>query len=491
MGFMSLIFVIVLVVVLLLIASLSGSIGDLYHSLRKQHEDGSAEKEEKALDWAKTLSNTARAFIILLIPLAFYFVLKDTIYMGHYQEWLNMIVRWFHITIGIAWIGASFYFVFLENSLNRTKGLRDELAGNLWAVHGGGFYYVEKYKIAPKVIPRELHWFKYEAYFTWISGITLLFIVYYFQAESMLVDKTVLDIHPYLAITIGLVSLFAGWVIYDLMSRTPLLKKPMWFGIVGFIILMCFAYFYTCVFSARAAYIHFGALIGTMMVGNVFFVIIPAQKAMVKAATEGGHLDPWLGKHAGLRSYHNNYFTLPVLFVMISNHFPSTFGYEQPWFILGLITLGSAGVKHYLNLNEKGEKSVWVMPISVAILCGAAFISAPENPTGSCEDEVAFSAVYNIINTRCTQCHSSSPTDLTYTSPPNGVKYDTAEEIKVMSEKIMQRVVITKTMPQNNITGMLPEERELIRCWIEQGSNIDAGVVAPVTPVTSSFKHEH
>jgi len=494
MSLFAIILCVVLLVVLLLIASLSGSIGKIYHRIRSENEAENTEEFEESLSFAKTLSNTARALIILVIPLTFYFVLKDTIYLGHYQEWLNMIVRWFHITIGIAWIGASFYFVFLENSLNRTKDLRDELAGNLWAVHGGGFYYVEKYKIAPKVIPRELHWFKYEAYFTWMSGIALLFIVYYFQAESMMVDKTVFDIHPYAAVAIGLISLAMGWIIYDWMCSTSLLHKPMWFGIVGFILLMCFAYGYTLIFSARAAYIHFGALMGTMMVGNVFFGIIPAQKAMVKAAKNGTALDPRLGKLAGLRSYHNNYFTLPVLFVMISNHFPSTFGHEQPWLILGMLTLGSAGVKHYLNLNEKGQESVFVMPIAVLILLGAVFISAPENPTGNCDDEVSFAAVYNVMQTRCVQCHSASPTDKTYTSPPNGVKYDTADEIKVMSEKIMQRVVITKTMPQNNITGMLPEERELIRCWINQGSNINAGVVAPIntsSASTTSAKHEH
>jgi uncharacterized membrane protein len=210
-------------------------------------------------------------------------------------------------------------------------------------------------------------------------------------------------------------------------------------------------------------------MLGSIMVANVFFVIIPAQKAMVKAAREGKPLDPQLGKNAGMRSLHNNYFTLPVLFVMISNHFPSTFGNEYSWLVLAVITLGTAGVKHYLNLKEKGQLSVWVMPVSVLILLGAAFMTAPEKP-GSCHSEVSFAEVNAIIQQRCISCHSAKPTDNVYTAAPNGVMYDTPLDIVKLKDKIMQRVVITKTMPQNNKTNITQKERDMIGCWINQGA---------------------
>lgn len=435
-----------------------------------------SENEHKRAYWedkmglAKGILYAATGFAIIALLNVIYLLVAGSPYEGHFREWLNIVVRLIHITFGIAWIGASFYFVFLENSLNRTKNLRDELAGNLWAVHGGGFYYVEKYKLAPKTIPKELHWFKYEAYFTWLSGFCLLSVVYYLNAKSFLIDPNVLDISPVTGIWISIASLVVGWIVYDLLCRTPLLQKGVWFAILGFLILTGFAYFYSQVFSSRAAYIHFGAVIGTMMAGNVFFVIIPAQKAMVKAAKEGSPLDPKLGKYAGLRSLHNNYFTLPVLFVMISNHFPSTFGHEYNWAVLAAISLGTAGVKHYLNLMEKGQKSVWVMPISVVILLGVVFVTSPDQINRECETEIGFTEVYSIFNQRCTSCHSSQPTDDVWSSPPNGIVYDTPEDIVKLTDKIMQRVVITKTMPQNNKTGITPEEREIIRCWIEQGA---------------------
>jgi uncharacterized membrane protein len=409
--------------------------------------------------------------VIIALLVCLYLAARGTAMEAHLNEWLNIIVRVMHITFGIAWIGASFYFVFLENALNRKENLRDELAGNLWAIHGGGFYYLEKYKLAPREIPKQLHWFKYEAYFTWLSGIGLLFIVYYFNARAMVIDKNVLDLSPVAAIAIGLGSFILAWFIYHLLCKTRLVNNGPLFAIIGFIIATGFAYFYSQVFNSRAAYIHFGAMLGTLMAANVFFIIIPSQKAMVKAAKDGKPPDPKLGKHAGLRSLHNNYFTLPVLFVMVSNHFPSTFGYRYPWLILAIITLGSAGIKHYLNLKEKGQLSVWVLPVSIIILLAAAFISAPQKE-GACRSDISFSEINSIITKRCTPCHSSKPTDDVYKSPPNGVSYDTPDNIVKLKDKIMQRVVITKTMPQNNKTGMTPEERDAVRCWIEQGARL-------------------
>jgi uncharacterized membrane protein len=407
----------------------------------------------------------------LLLVYIVYILLEKTIYVGHIQEWMNIIVRWMHITFGIAWIGSSFLFVFMENSLKPNKN-RPELKGDMWMVHGGGFFFVEKYQVIPKEIPRELHWFKYEAYFTWLTGFMLLFVVYYFNASAMLVDPNIWDIPSWLGVVIGIGSLALGYLVYDLLCRTPLLKKPLYFGIVGFILLTCFAYGYTQLFNARAAYVHFGALIGTLMAGNVFFVIIPAQKATIAAAKRGESPNPWLGQYAGLRSFHNNYFTLPVLFVMISNHFPSTFGNEYAWAVLAALSLASAGIKHYANLREKGQLSTYVLPLSVLLMLSIAFVTAPQSVGGKCDSEITFTEIYQIFEQRCVSCHSSSPTDDTYTAPPNGVVYDTPQDITKLTDKIMQRVVITKTMPQNNKTGITPEEREKIRCWIEQGAAI-------------------
>lgn len=447
------------------------------HALEKRiqaDDDAGLNVETKKEEIASSQAFTYTALVLVSIGMAasFYIYVQGTPWEAHLMEWLNIVVRLMHITFGIAWIGASFYFVFLENALNRTKDVRDELAGNLWAVHGGGFYYLEKYKVAPKTIPKHLHWFKYEAYFTWVTGISLLFVVYYFNASALLIDKNVLDITAMQAIGIGIGSFVVAWILYDLLCKSPLVKQPLLFALIGFVVLTGLAYFYTKVFSPRAAYIHFGAMIGSLMVANVFFVIIPAQKAMVNAAKKGLPLNPQLGKNALNRSLHNNYFTLPVLFVMISNHFPSTFGYGQPWLILAIISLGTAGVKHYLNLREKGQLSVWVLPVSIVILLAGAFISAPSKNPGACNEKIEFSTVNAIIQERCVSCHSSKPTDDVYKAAPNGVMYDTPEDIVRKKDLIMQRVVLTKTMPQNNKTNITEKERDIIRCWIEQGAQV-------------------
>ena len=229
--------------------------------------DEQQEKSESIQNWVYT----AIVFTIIAIIASAYFMVKGTPYEGHLMEWLNIVTRVMHITFGIAWIGASFYFVFLENALNRKENLRDEIAGDLWAVHGGGFYYLEKYKVAPRAIPKHLHWFKYEAYFTWLSGFALLFIIYYFNASAMLIDSNVMKLSASSAIVISLGSFVIGWIAYDLLCKSPLVKKPWLFTLIGTIILVGFAYFYSQVFSGRAAFIHFGAMLGTLMAANVFF----------------------------------------------------------------------------------------------------------------------------------------------------------------------------------------------------------------------------
>jgi uncharacterized membrane protein len=458
---MAIVFLILFSVILVMLTIMTFRL----RTITKKQQDDSEETTGLVQGWIYA----AMIFTIIAIISSIYFIVKGTPYEGHLKEWLNIVVRVMHITFGIAWIGASFYFVFLENALNRTENVRDELAGNLWAVHGGGFYYLEKYKVAPRTIPRHLHWFKYEAYFTWLSGFALLFIIYYFNASAMLIDANVLELNSTQAIAISIGSFIAGWIIYDLICKSPLRKKPIVFAVVGTIILVGFAWFYSRVFSGRAAFIHFGAMIGTLMAANVFFVIIPSQKAMVNAAKKGMLPDPQKGKNALFRSIHNNYFTLPVLFVMVSNHFPSTFGNKYQWIVLAAISIGAAGIKHWLNLREQGRLSVWILPASILLLLAVAYATAPKLSTGKCND-VHFAEINSIIQQRCISCHSSRPTDDVYTAPPNGVKYDTPVEIIAKKDLIMQRVVITKTMPQNNKTNMTEEEREQVRCWLEQGA---------------------
>ncbi len=411
-------------------------------------------------------------FAVVLGYLTYVAVLGTSMY-GYVMEWLNLAVRWTHVIAGIMWIGASFYFIFLENNLNRTHGLRDELAGNLWAIHGGGFYYVEKYKVAPKVIPTHLHWFKYEAYFTWLSGFALLFLVYYADAKAFMIDPTVADISVPVSIAIGVGSLVLGYVIYDIMCRSKLILNQGRFALVGTVIMAVICYALTHLLSGRAAFIHVGAVIGTIMVGNVFFTIIPSQKALVRAAKTGQPLDATLGKKAGQRSLHNNYFTLPVVFIMISNHFPSTFGHSGNWIILMVMIVASAGIKHYWNLLDRGEnKPVWLAGSVISLVVMSFVISPAFEDTMDNTIPASFEEANAVIQARCVQCHSASPTDDQWTAAPNGVMYDTPEQIATMADKIMTRAVRTKTMPQGNKTGMTDEERTVLKRWILQGAQI-------------------
>ncbi len=414
--------------------------------------------------------------ILALLCVLFYIIYYLAEWAGistHVLDWLHLIVRWVHVIFGVSWIGASFYFIFLENSLNRTDNLRDELAGNLWAIHGGGFYYIEKYKGAPAEIPNTLHWFKYEAYFTWITGIVLLTLVYYFNAKAYMIDPAVSGISARTAIGIGIGTLVSGWFIYDFLCRTPLVHQKKTFALVGFVIITSIAYFLSQYLSGRAAFMHVGALIGTIMVGNVFFTIIPSQKALVKAAKKGLPLDPSLGLHAGLRSLHNNYMTFPVIYVMISNHFPATFSPTFNWAVLAGLTLASVAVRHFINQREKGQYAKWMIPFAVIALIALVLVTAPRPVKFSSNEPVSFSQIQPIVQKRCISCHSLKPTDDVLKIAPNGVMFDAPEVIRKMADRIMVRAVQTKTMPQANKTGITEEERELLGRWIQQGAKLN------------------
>ena len=390
----------------------------------------------------------------------------------HVVEWLNLMFRWVHMIVGVAWIGASFYFVWLENHLERGKpALREGIAGDLWAVHGGGFYYLEKYKVAPEKLPETLHWFKWEAYATWITGVCLLTIVYYLNAAVYMVDPGVSDISATNAIFLGVGSLVFGWVVYDVLCRTPLLKKPTLMLLVMFGFLTACAYGLSLFLAPRAAYIHVGAMIGTMMAGNVFFVIIPGQKRLVAAAEAGKEPDPWQGIYAGLRSRHNNYFTLPVLFIMISNHFPSTYGHELNWLVLAGISAIGIAVRHHFNVRHLTNQWVWTLPAALVGLGALSYATLPSDEgRGSVKaleaaPQVSFDEVKAIVASRCLQCHSKTPSDDVFTVPPNGVTFDTDDEIRKWAPRMKVRAYDMQTMPLANKTNMTEDERLRLAAW--------------------------
>lgn len=392
-------------------------------------------------------------------------------------EWLNLIVRWLHVITGIAWIGASFYFVWLDNSI-RPPAPGSDLAkkgvsGELWAVHGGGFYNPQKYLVAPAELPKELHWFKWEAYTTWLSGIALLTIAYYFNAQAMMIDKQVADIGSWQAVGIGIGTLVVGWTVYDLLCRSPLGQRELPFGIVIFALIVGAAYGLTHVLSGRAAYIHVGALIGTIMVGNVLMLIIPGQRKMVDAMQAGGLPDPKHGQKAKQRSVHNNYFTLPVLFIMISNHYAMTYRNDHAWLVLAFIMAAGVLIRHFFNLRHKGRVE-WRYPVAgVALLLGVAVAIAPPAPAAvapSADPAAAFQKVEAIIAQRCVACHSAHPTQPGFATAPLGMVLDTDQQIHQSAEKIYKQAVQLKAMPIGNLTNMTDAERATIAAWYESGA---------------------
>jgi uncharacterized membrane protein len=396
-------------------------------------------------------------------------------------EWMNLLVRWLHIITGIAWIGASFYFVWLDNSLRPPAPggelARKGVAGELWAVHGGGFYNPQKYMVAPAELPAELHWFKWEAYSTWLSGFALLTIVYYFNAQAMMVDRSVADLSSWQAIGIGLGSLVVAWVFYDLLCRSKLGKHDLAFGAVIFAFLVGATWVLTHFLSGRAAYIHVGAMIGTIMVANVAMVIIPGQRKMVDAMRAGQKPDPVYGIRGKQRSVHNNYFTLPVLFIMISNHFAMTYHHAHAWAVLGMIMLAGVFIRHFFNLRHKGRIE-WKYPVigvlllaavAIAIAPRPAALSAPAQP-GAASAGPQFAQVQGIIAQRCVSCHAAHPSQPGFAAAPAGVALDNAQGISQNAARIYQQAVQLKAMPLANMTNMTDAERAQVAAWFEGGA---------------------
>lgn len=378
-------------------------------------------------------------------------------------EWLNLAIRWLHLVTGIAWIGSSFYFVWLDNHL--TKPAEGDASGELWSVHGGGFYHNQKYQVAPAKMPDHLHWFKWEAYFTWISGFSLLVLVYYVGAESFLLDPAKAALSPPAAIAIGLASLALGWLVYDGLCRSPVGSNNLALGAFWFGCLLFAAILLDGLFTARAAYLHIGAIVGTAMVANVFLIIIPNQRKVVADLIAGRTPDPALGAAAKQRSLHNNYMTLPVLFIMISPHYPMTYGADRPWLVLALLGLTGVAVRHVFNLRGRGKPTG--LTIVVAAILAAATVTyvtlEKEGAEPAPAEALAFADIEPILATHCASCHNVQP-------PPRGVALGSYEQVRAAAARIKAVAVDTQVMPMGNPTRMTPAERQRLGAWIEAGA---------------------
>jgi uncharacterized membrane protein len=384
-------------------------------------------------------------------------------------DWLNLLTRWLHVIAGIVWIGSSFYFIALDNHLRPPRDAEEGVGGEAWEIHGGGFYRVHKYRVAPEELPEPLHWFKWEAYTTWLSGFALLVVLYYLHADTYLIDKSVADLSPLEAILISVGLLAAAWLVYDALCRV-LESRPLVLAATLLGLITLAAWGISHLFSGRATYIQIGAMIGTMMVGNVFFVIIPAHWELVRAKQEGREPDPVWNERAKLRSVHNNYLTLPVVFTMLSNHFPFTYGHSYSWLILVVLLVIGAWVRHFFNLRHTG-RTVWAIPISAAIAIAVlAILIRPQNESAAGTAAVPFATVQRIVDQRCTACHSQHPTKVA--EAPLGLMLDTPQEIQRYAPDIKGVAVDSTAMPLGNLTKMTSEERQLLGRWIDQGAKI-------------------
>jgi len=388
-------------------------------------------------------------------------------------EWLNLIIRFAHLIVGIAWIGASFYFVWLDNHLETPPKEKSDkgISGDLWAIHGGGFYEVAKYKLAPPSMPATLHWFKWEAYTTWITGFLLLSLMFYVGAESYLIDKRIADLTQWQAIGLGLGSIVVGVGCYELLVRTKLKDHGLILGLILIIIATALSYGLTQIFSARGAYMHMGAIIGTIMAGNVFFGIMPSQRALVKAVEAGTKPDAKYGLNAKLRSTHNTYITLPVLFIMISNHYPITYNHSANWLVLMAIVLITAAIRQYFVLRHFGKQKPLIFVAAIVATIILAYAIAPTTVELTSEQKqqtVSTAQVQTIIEQRCSSCHSNKNTDDIFKSAQAGVVFTDITSIKQWSPRIKARVIDSKDMPFMNKTQMTADERNSLAVWISK-----------------------
>jgi uncharacterized membrane protein len=383
------------------------------------------------------------------------------------NEWLDLLVRWLHVIAAIAWIGASFYFIALDNHLRPPEDEADAkrgVGGEAWEIHGGGFYQVQKYRVAPRTLPEPLHWFKWEAYTTWLSGFALLIVLYYVNAGTYLIDRSVADLRPWQAIAISVALLGAAWLVYDVLCRR--IPNDLALAAVLTVLVTLAAWGVSRLFSGRAEYIQIGSMLGTMMAGNVVFVIIPAHWELIRAKEAGREPDAAAGLRAKQRSVHNNYLTLPVVFTMISNHFPITYGHSYSWLILVALLVIGTWVRHFFNLRQTGQTAWWIPVTAALAIAGLAVAIRPHNSSGG--TAVPFSRAQAIVEARCVPCHSAQPAKVD--SAPMGLVFDTPKQIAAQASLIEQVAVRTKVMPLGNQTGMTQAERDTLGAWIDQGA---------------------
>ncbi len=396
-------------------------------------------------------------------------------------EWLSFAVRWLHVITAIAWIGSSFYFIALDLGLVKRPGLPVGAYGEEWQVHGGGFYHIQKYLVAPASMPEHLTWFKWESYATWLSGFAMLAVVYYGGADLFLIDRTVLNIEPWQAIALSVGSLAVGWILYDLLCKSPLGKNTWGLMALLYIVLIAVAWGYTQIFTGRAAFLHLGAFTATIMSANVFFIIIPNQKIVVADLIAGRTPDPKYGVIAKQRSLHNNYLTLPVIFFMLSNHYPLAFATEFNWLIAALVFLMGVTIRHWFNTTHARKgKPTWTWLVTVLIFIVIMWLSTvPKVLTGE-EEQMSlsareqtfvqnghFEAVRDVVQGRCSMCHAADPVWEGIVRAPKNVKLETDGEIAAHAREIYLQAGRSHAMPPGNITEISPEERKLLVAWYE------------------------
>ncbi|GGA44728.1 urate hydroxylase PuuD [Pelagibacterium lentulum] len=395
-----------------------------------------------------------------------------------FWEWLSFVVRWTHVIVGIAWIGSSFYFIALDLGLRKHGNLPNGVLGEEWQVHGGGFYHIQKYMVAPPNLPEHLVWFKWESYMTWLTGFAMLAIVYYAGADLFLIDRTVMDLPVWGAIGLSMASLAVGWVLYDLLCRSPLGKSQNGLMVVLFFILVAMGWAYLQVFSGRAAFLHMGAFTATIMSANVFFIIIPNQKKIVASMKAGETPDPALGAQSKQRSVHNNYLTLPVLFFMLSGHYPLAYATEYSWIIAGLIFLIGVLIRHFFNtMHATGRKEYWTWAAATILFIVIMWLSTspriggePQGPSEAALRFMAddhFVAVSNAVQGRCAMCHAAEPFWEGVHMAPKHVRLETPEEIAAHAREIYIQSGRTHAMPPGNVSLMTQEERDLIVFWYQ------------------------
>ena len=389
-------------------------------------------------------------------------------------DWAELLVRWMHVVAVIAWIGSSFYFIALDASLAPHPRLDPRVKGEAWQVHGGGFYQMQKFTVAPEFMPEHLTWFKWEAYSTWIFGFLLLILVYYLHPTVYLIDRSVMNLSPYDAVVIGVASLVAGWIVYDQLCKSWIGQDTRRLAIVGFVLLVAISFGYTHVFSGRGAFIHIGALVGTIMVGNVFLLIIPNQRIVVRELLAGRTPDPALGEAAKQRSIHNNYLTLPVVFVMLSNHYAFTYTGRWSWLVLAAVFIASFLVRHWFNIKHTGARPDWRLwpaaAVPMALAAALTLLGQPGTAAAPEPGSVHFAQVQHIIVTRCAVCHAAKPSFDGIEEAPKGVMLDTPARIAALAPRIYQQAVATRAMPLNNLTGITEQERQQLAQWVQDGA---------------------